>query len=639
MAESTPARIAWALFLACLVAVPLTITAPVAGGSGIPLLAHDPDIAKFIVALLLVPGALFAWAVSLGDSAGVRVSAAFVPLGGALAWIALSSLAAPDPMLALLGDGVRYEGFVAYVLYGVVFFLGVQLVDSPRRVRRVAEVLVVAATVGALHGVLQFLGVDPLGHGTLGFEANRAFGTLGNPDYFSLWLVLALPVSLSLAFTASATRLVVAWWSTSIAIMLGLLVSFTRGGWIGAAVALGALAWATRRSGWRAGRLDLGMIGGGTALAIGAALVSAGTDSPVTRVLARVGSIASFSDGSALSRLATWRSALAAIAERPVFGFGPDSFMFAFSRHRLDAYTRVAGASQMENNAHNLPLQLAATVGVLGALLVLGTIAYVLVRSWRYSAGAGRSGERLVLAGVWAGCAGSLVALLFGVSVIGVAVPLWALLGALASPSATTRAAGRFTGLIRSLAGVAAVLGVALALSLGMADAASQRSIVTLGTQASVDSAARAVKWAPFSTGYRAQLGVAHSILMAAELEANGGAVTAGAQRSYDAARVALEPVASARRYDFEVWFELIDTDLRYAYARGDEASFRRAQATAEQAIGYLPDVPLLQLGLGTAQLELGDTAAAKRAAETVLEHDPTYPPALGLLQAAESRQ
>ncbi len=633
-------RAAWGLFLACVAAVPLVTTTPFVGGTGAPFLLHDPDIAKFLVAVVLVPASILAWAVSLSQGARVRIHALYWLLFGALVWIGLATIAAPDPALALLGDGVRYEGFVAYLLYGAVFFLGVQLVDSSARVRRVAETLAVAGALSGLHGLLQFLGVDPFNNVGLGFEANRAFGTLGNPDYFGLWQVLVLPISISLAVTTRGRWAARAWWLASISTSLGLLLAFSRGGWIGGVVALVLVSVAAARSGWRPSRSDGAMVAGGVVLMVAVSLVSLGTSSTVTSVFSRIASFVDMSDGSTLSRLATWRSALAAIGDRPLFGFGPDSFALAFGAHRVDAYTRVAGAYRFENNAHNLPLQLAATLGLIGAVLILGVMVAVLWRSWSDTVGAARGENRVVLAGVWAGCAASLVSLLFGVSVVGVALPMWALLGVLLSPSAAShRIVGRSAVVARVVAAVVMVAAIGTAWSLGTADALAQRSTLLFNSAASVDYAAKAAERAPYSTGYRLQLGIARSAEMAALLAANGGVSDARIEQAYVTARLDLERIAMKRRCDLEAWMALADTDLRYAYSQGDEASFRIAESTANRAIGFLPQEPLLRLVLGTAQLELGDSDAAARAAQGVLRLDPTYEPALGLLRAAEARQ
>ncbi len=637
-ARSGAARVAWVTFLACLAIVPLVSTAPLAGGSGVPLLAHDPDITKFLAVLVLLPACALAWAVSLSAGGRVRVSRAFMPLGAALVWVAIATVAAPDGAIAVFGDGMRYQGLVSYVLYALAFFLGVQLVDSPARVRRAAEIVALAGALGAVHGLLQFAGLDPLGHRALGFEVNRAFGTFGNPDYFAVWQVLTLPVALALALAARTPRRAVLWWATAVLAGIAVLVTFTRGAWIGAIAGVGVLLVSAVRAGWRPRRVDTAMIAGGAGAAVLAALVSLGTGSGVTSVIGRLGSLLDFQDGSALTRLATWRTALGAIAARPVFGFGPDGFELAFSRFRVAEYTRVAGAARFETAAHDWPLQLATTVGIIGAVLVLATVAVTLWRARGYSAGSATRGSgRLVLTGVWAACIGVLVTLLLDVGTVGFMVVLWSMLGVLAAPDARGLTA-RLPRVAAAFAALALTAALVFGVALGVADANAQRATIALGTPEAPGHALAATGWMPLSSGYRELAGVAWADEMAAEIAASGGVVTPAVTQARDAAVALLEPVATGRRYDFEPWMALVDTQLRYAYASGRQSDFATAEAAGKRAVAALPAAPLLRLALGTAQLELGDAASAAAAAESVLALDSAYQPAIDLLAATRAR-
>jgi hypothetical protein len=61
------------------------------------------------------------------------------------------------------------------------------------------------------------------------------------------------------------------------------------------------------------------------------------------------------------------KSSLSAFASRPLLGFGPDTFEFAFRRFRSDEMVRVThDSSSIQSNAHNDLLQAAVTLGVLG---------------------------------------------------------------------------------------------------------------------------------------------------------------------------------------------------------------------------------------------------------------------------------
>src|SRR5204863_6541867 len=73
-------------------------------------------------------------------------------------------------------------------------------------------------------------------------------------------------------------------------------------------------------------------------------------------------------------RLHTWRAAVETAADRPLAGAGADAFLAASARHQRDGPVRFA---------HDLPLELAAELGVLGALLAVALYATGGAAAWR----------------------------------------------------------------------------------------------------------------------------------------------------------------------------------------------------------------------------------------------------------------
>ena len=54
---------------------------------------------------------------------------------------------------------------------------------------------------------------------------------------------------------------------------------------------------------------------------------------------------------------------------KPLFGYGPATFLAAFRLHRPASISRQFGSNFTMNNAHSWPFQYAATLGVMGAVL------------------------------------------------------------------------------------------------------------------------------------------------------------------------------------------------------------------------------------------------------------------------------
>lgn len=86
---------------------------------------------------------------------------------------------------------------------------------------------------------------------------------------------------------------------------------------------------------------------------------------------------------SDVQRIDGWKTAIRALRARPLraltFGWGPETFQAVYRLHRTRASADLIGFDRVADHAHNLPLELLVTAGV------VGTTAFVyLIRSlWR----------------------------------------------------------------------------------------------------------------------------------------------------------------------------------------------------------------------------------------------------------------
>lgn len=447
---------ALAVLAGVLFAVPL-VTANLTGlGIGeLPLLYDAVELPRLVLTLVGALCACVLWAVARARAgAPLRVDAPLFLLLGLACWSAVSAVTALDPLHSVLGQSERLEGAVSYVLYALLYFVALQTVGASRDLKLLAVALVAAAALSAAYGLAQFLGYDPASYlvESPGFDVHRAFATFGNPNFLAGLLVLALPVAVALAADGTRPKLAAAALVACALIAAGLLATFTRGAWLAAGIEAVAVAVAVRRGAIAFGRRErLALIVVGVALAVvaGVSLTRGGEADVVRRAT-------SFSaSGSASERLHVWGISADAALARPITGYGPDSYLAAFRLHRSDAYAEVFGGSATMSNAHDWPLQTAATLGIPAALLLVGAIGLALVRSGR-AAFAARSN---LAVGVWVGCLGFAVHMLFNVAVHGATTPFWVLLGALAVPAA--RRLG--PGTRRAWAGAAVAAAVLLA--------------------------------------------------------------------------------------------------------------------------------------------------------------------------------
>ena len=401
-----------------------------------PLTFDVFDVAKMSLERILGLVALGAWAWDMLRRGGkLRRTPVDWLILAFLAWVALTTVTSIHWPTALFGKPRRYEGLLSFVNYAVIYFLVLQFAVDAARVRRLAQALFLSSLVVAGYGLLQYLGWDPVSWGPLPFEANRAFSTYGNPDLLGGFLIFSVTVALGLALFEARLWWRLAYWAGFGLNGLVLIVAFTRGAWIGGAVALAVLGVAAWRQRVRLFRIDWLPAGASLLVGIAAIVRSLSSSNEVMNFGKRLASIFEFRGGSGQTRTEIWQAAFAAIEERPVLGWGADTFRLIFPKFKPVEYVRDAGGQSVADNAHDYPLQLASGVGIPGMLLFYGVFVWAGVRSARTVFKRTGDPARILVAAFWAAAAGYLVQLFFGLSVTGVAFLLWIALAVVLAPT------------------------------------------------------------------------------------------------------------------------------------------------------------------------------------------------------------
>ena len=110
------------------------------------------------------------------------------------------------------------------------------------------------------------------------------------------------------------------------------------------------------------------------ALAAGALVYAAGEGGGGT-VWSRLSSVAGDGLGSGdVQRTALWREGLSAVADRPLTGYGPGAFVVADRLHGTAA-DKALHPWALASDAHSLPVELAATGGLLALALAVAWLA------------------------------------------------------------------------------------------------------------------------------------------------------------------------------------------------------------------------------------------------------------------------
>jgi putative inorganic carbon (HCO3(-)) transporter len=628
--------ISWWALVAAIALVPMTIAFVLPAGANGAVLNDAFMLPKVLVLRVLTLVSLAAWSLhALTRGGAVRHSPVSWLVLCFLAWATLSTFTSIHSPTALFGKYNRDDGLLAYLNYAVIYFLTLQHITAPGRVRTLARALVWSSVPVALYGVMQYVGLDPVPW-RMDFGLERAFSTFGNPDILGGYLMFTIPIALGLALAEERPLPRAFTWLVAFLNLFVLAVSFTRGAWVGGLVGIALLAVMAARAGGRVRRADL-IPAGISAAAVAGVLVLQRIYNP--------NDIYGFGEfaaqrltggevGGVQARLLMWQTALAALRDQPLLGFGLDTFRLISPTYKTAEYVRLVGNS-IADNAHNYPLQIAAGVGVVGAVLLFGVYGWAALRSAPRIFASVRSPERLVLGSFWAAAGGYLVNLMFGLSVPGTTFLLWIAIGIVLSPGATvlTFRPPRW-GVVPGVVAVAlATIGIAYQVPLARADHAQMLATSLPAGNTAVAAARTSVRLNPHNSAYRERLGLVLSnvaidaVGLIDEAEARGEDTAVAAQtvsRSLDTAELALRDAIAFTPSDYPNYQYL----AQLSNLRGDlfgDAGYSKTVPVAEAGLLRDPHAQALHFELAYALDRLDRRAEAISVLENARDIDPGY--------------
>jgi putative inorganic carbon (HCO3(-)) transporter len=311
---------------------------------------------------------------------------------------ALSTVLAVNVGVAVLGASLRYEGLVTIGCYALLFWLAAGALDA-ESARGVLRALMAAGFVAAMLGIVQSIVGSILVGGApaetaLTFGGSlRATSTFGNAYGLGGFLAMVLPLAVhELAGARSAADRVVA--ANVVAVVgLGLVLTYSRGAWLGAV--LGVALVAGRPAAALVRRWPAAVLGGGAVAAglVGLLVIARAAPPWAGATLARAASLADPAQGSGATRLHLWSDTLHLVAARPLVGWGPDTFGLVYPRFQTGDWT----PGFLADKAHSDLLQVAATQGLIGVAAYVGILAMFGLAWWR---GRARLGATALL-GAW----------------------------------------------------------------------------------------------------------------------------------------------------------------------------------------------------------------------------------------------
>lgn len=325
-----------------------------------------------------------------------------------------------DPWFSFWSSFERSEGFVQTIHYGLFFSLLLLLFRDASSWKKMFISSLIAGTFSVIALPLAIGNFSAEGFGLL-IKDGRFIGSLGNAIYVGVYSLFMLFFAAYLFITAQKeNRKRFSFFLAGIALLAVYLLaaSKTRGAFLG--LALGSMTAAlififVKNNAApifrKIGMATIGaMIGIGLLMAILGSALPNGTCAFCERMLTL-----SPSDASNQPRLWMWQSAMQAIAERPLFGWGQENFYAAFNKNfdpRHYHPENPAGSEIRVDRPHNIYLERLLDGGVL-AFVAFAFIFAVALKKLLYRMRAPRTEPSIFL------IAGISVALLVAYAVQG----------------------------------------------------------------------------------------------------------------------------------------------------------------------------------------------------------------------------
>lgn len=332
-----------------------------------------------------------------------------------LLMLTLSLFFAMDLKESLLGRVYRYEGYLTIVLY-LFLFWGSRFIRNDQWVLRL---LLVGVVIQAIYGIAQTSGFDPFLRDDVRLGWQSAFGTLGNPNFYGSFMVMALPLSIWYMFKHQFHMGAVIY----ALVFYALMASMTRGAWLGASVGLFVCLGLARKSSSYLSKISLIFV---ISLSLLIHYNASHQNQVVTQALSipkeavEVLAQAETAPQAGSYRIFIWTHVLALIKERPMTGYGFDYLPKLFFEYYQKDMQSVMGRLMTIDKAHNEYLNIAVSAGIPSLIAYLTLLFVVLKNSLSKE-------KNLLLAVIIA----YLVQAFFNISVVSVAFIFWILLGRL----------------------------------------------------------------------------------------------------------------------------------------------------------------------------------------------------------------
>jgi|GEM_PF-2788851 len=305
---------------------------------------------------------------------------------GFLGIIGLSTIFSYFPSSSWWGSYVRFEGMINYMWYGIAYLLIYWNLRGFDQIKRIFIFAGIGVIPVAVYGFFQWYGYDFLefmGSTDAGERFRFIISTLGNQLELSDYLVVTLPLILTLIFISKKYYFKILWAIVAILNVSALFLTGRRSGLVALAaiVFFGILFLAWR---WKKGIAIALLI-----LAILSGVLFFTFLEEVNSLefvqnndyLKRLTTIFDFEDVTIKERFLVWQISYDMILGRPIIGHGLETYKMVFDLNYPPSFTEMP--ENYFDRAHNIILDTAFKFGFVGLALFLAWLGLAVFQSLR----------------------------------------------------------------------------------------------------------------------------------------------------------------------------------------------------------------------------------------------------------------
>lgn len=283
----------------------------------------------------------------------------------------LAALTGINFRLSFFGDLHRVEGVILHLHLLILFLILISVFQKEKDWLLFFKTTVIVSAFSSLAGLLQKLGI----YSFYALSSNRISGTWTNPDFFAPYVVLAIFLGIFLLLVEKEKNWKIIWLSILILNCFTLIFSGTRAAWIGFGVGLFSLFlfwfFSSLGQNQRKRKLVLFVTLFFSLFLLFIFLNQDRLSLADHYVFQRAVSVFNLNSFFSSSRLPVWQIAVESWKEKPVLGWGPESFSYLFDRHFKASYLQYIPEKIHFDRPHNKILEVMTGAGILGLLSYL----------------------------------------------------------------------------------------------------------------------------------------------------------------------------------------------------------------------------------------------------------------------------